>query len=161
MKGTAPYDAAQSLSRSLGRVPTSAEILNLRNDPTLSIQAAGDLIADNFKVMKNYGYDASELDVADREKFAYALHHEGEGAVKRMIDGSFTDAMGEKHFMPNVPDAISRAPYLAAAGNSYGKAYQNWFSEMIDNRFNPQPFSTAKLNAPDRLREIFSEFRGQ
>jgi hypothetical protein len=119
------------------------DCLQLRFDPTCSIEAAADLGYDNLRVLENSHFDLSKTTSSDKAKLMYLLHHEGpsngvlfiKNKLASMSKGKFASSLERlKSIFVLQIGAKLADKYLNEADNNVELAYRRWLCKYIDDK---------------------------
>jgi hypothetical protein len=125
---------------------TNRQILDLRNDPNLSIVSAAEYDSDMLAQLQKQGLVPKDLTPTERAQYAYLGHHEGPDRASKILRHKMPQKVAKTELVANVGAAQARK-LIAAAGNDAAKAYTQWLNGYIQAKIQPDQF-TRKTSGP-------------
>ncbi|ENV32563.1 peptidoglycan DD-metalloendopeptidase family protein [Acinetobacter gerneri] len=110
------------------------QILDLRFNAEMSIDAAAAYAVYNFKISKLPYQNLTEP--SSMAKFAYLLHHEGAGGGRQFVQNSFSQERAKNLLFSQIQNNKSATNYLKRFNNDAKAAYGNWLRNYIDTHIN-------------------------
>lgn len=121
------------------RPDARAALLELRSDPSASIEAIADHAAANLRFLRARGIAPGSL--AETARAAYLAHHLGLGDAMRYLGTGLGEERAGRLLAAQVGGAAA-GRRIAAAGSAV-EAHRAWLSHYVDRRIQPQQFLTA------------------
>lgn len=154
------------------------EVLDLRFNPEMSIDAAGAYARSNLNALQKYIPNAGQLKDAEAlAKLAYLLHHEGLGGAKMIIKDNLTEETARKLLNKQLvyidketkqPITKRRDILLKRYHNNPIKAYKSWLIGYVNEHINVYNFyqkdennkiTYTSLDFEDVLVQLNSEYQ--
>lgn len=129
--GTLLNERSQGLSKQ--------EILDLRDDPELSIVTAAEYDSSTLANLQKQGVVPKNLTATEKAQYAYMGHHEGEGGASKLLRGTLTQAKARSTLGAQVGKARA-AKLIDAAGGDAAKAYKDWLTGYIHKNIQPDRY---------------------
>ena len=116
--------------------------LDIRYDPTWSINAAANYGNDNLKILTNKGFKLNGLNDMDKAKLMYLMHHGGSAAGPHFITNTLASLKGGTVHLKHVfvtqfgTDGVKQVEELIdRADGDVEIAYRLWLASFIDTHF--------------------------
>ena len=113
-------------------------LLNLRNDPTISIVAAAEYDSSVFNTLESRNLIPEGLTPDQEAPYIYIGHHEGATGAQRLLSGTLSEDRAFTLFTANQP-LSSVANYTDEHG-TVAAGYQAWLEEYAERRIRPDLF---------------------
>jgi hypothetical protein len=117
----------------------TADLLELRFDPLLSIVSAAEYGVDNLKALDKAGVLPAKLTDDQRARYMYLAHHEGAAGATGFLNGSKTYTRDK--LVGQVGDTAADK-YIKASSGKTSAAYRLWLNEYMDEKIVPSNFRT-------------------
>lgn len=121
------------------RIVDKTALLELRNDPELSIVSAAEYGQENLRKLSEKGLVPIDATDDQKAKLMYIAHHEGPGGAAQVLSGTLTDERARKLFPQQVGQ--DKADKLIAANNDDAAgAYTKWLNGYTDQMVQPAKY---------------------
>ena len=133
-------------------------LLDLRFDPTLSIDTAAEYGLANLALLQKDKLVPADAGDDERAWFMYLAHHEGPAGAEQFLRKQGTVAFDK--FVAQVGQDRASEMVSAAQGD-VTLAYRNWLTGYIDQKIQPSRFRLAKAPATSATPSVGSRALGQ